>query len=195
MRLISTYAAFAVLTTGLAINTAVTADDAAAQQHAEEAKALIKEFATTLQGELQAAIKAGGPINAVEVCQDKAPAIAASLSEQSGWQVGRTSLKTRNVALNTPDQWERAVLEQFEQRKQQGESADTLAYAEVVEDADGKAFRFMKAIPTGEVCLACHGKDIQPDLAKKLDAAYPDDQARGYMVGDIRGAFTLLKPL
>ena len=175
--------------------TAIQAHAEDVQSLSAEGAGLIKQFGGALKSELQAAIKAGGPINAVEVCQDKAPAIAASLSEQSGWQVGRTSLKTRNVALNTPDQWERAVLEQFEQRKQQGESADTLAYAEVVEDADGTAFRFMKAIPTGEVCLACHGKDIQPDLAKKLDAAYPDDQARGYMVGDIRGAFTLLKPL
>jgi hypothetical protein len=195
MRLIPTFAAVAALATGLTINTAVTADDAAGEQHAAEAKALIKQFATTLQGELQAAIKAGGPINAVEVCKDKAPAIAADLSEQSGWQVGRTSLKTRNAALNTPDQWEQAVLEQFEQRKQQGEAADAIAYAEVVEDADGKAFRFMKAIPTGEVCLACHGTDIEPDLADTLDAAYPDDQARGFALGDIRGAFTLSKPL
>ena len=51
----------------------------------------------------------------------------------------------------------------------------------------------MKAIPTGEVCLACHGKDINPDVASALDAAYPQDQARGYALGDIRGAFSVSK--
>lgn len=160
-----------------------------------EAGGLIKQFATTLQGELKAAIGDGGPVNAVAVCQDKAPAIAASLSEQSGWDIGRTSLKTRNGALNAPDLWEQRVLEQFESRAENGESPKGMTYAEVVDTDDGKAYRYMQAIPTGEVCLACHGKEITPEVAEAIDAAYPDDQARGYSVGDIRGAFTLTKPL
>jgi hypothetical protein len=160
-----------------------------------EAKGLIKEFATTLQGELQAAMKAGGPTKAIEVCQDRAPAIAADLSQRSGWAVGRTSLKTRNVADNSPDAWETKVLEDFEARQETGESVDTIAFGEVVETDAGKQFRFMKAIPTGQVCLACHGSDITPEVTAALDAAYPDDQARGYSEGDIRGAFSLSKPL
>lgn len=168
---------------------------AATQDDAEQAQAIIKEFATTLQGELKAALMAGGPVNAVSVCQDKAPAIAADLSEQSGWEVGRTSLKTRNTALNTPDDWETNVLEQFEARKANGESPKGMSYASVVDTEDGKVYRYMQAIPTQEVCLACHGKDIIPDLAAALDKAYPDDQARGYSLGDIRGAFTLSKSL
>jgi hypothetical protein len=70
-----------------------------------------------------------------------------------------------------------------------------MAYAEVVEKDGSKQFRFMKAIPTGEVCLACHGSSIAPAIAATLDEAYPDDQARGYKLGDVRGAFTLSKPL
>jgi len=160
---------------------------------AEEAKALIKEFAETLKGELQAAIKAGGPISAVAVCKDRAPAIAADLAKRSGWDVKRTSLKPRNLALDTPDAWERQVLTRFEERKAAGEAADTLAFGAVVDDAGTKRFRFMKAIPTGDVCLACHGKDINPDVASALNAAYPKDQARGYALGDIRGAFSVSK--
>jgi hypothetical protein len=163
--------------------------------YADQAKGLIKQFATTLQGELKGAIKEGGPVNAVQVCKDRAPAIAADLSQESGWAVGRTSLKTRNVALNTPDAWETEVLEQFESRKANGESPEGMSYAAVVETDDGKVYRYMQAIPTGEVCLACHGKDITPDLVKALDEAYPEDQARGYELGDIRGAFTLSKPM
>ena len=165
------------------------------QDDAAQARGLINDFATTLQGELKAALKAGGPVAAVEVCTDKAPAIAAELSDQSGWDVGRTSLKTRNTALNTPDAWETEVLEQFESRKANGESPKGMSYDSVVETEDGKVYRFMQAIPTGEVCLACHGKDIAPDLAAALDKSYPEDQARGYSLGDIRGAFTLSKPM
>jgi len=161
-----------------------------------EAKGLIKEFATTLKGELQAAMKAGGPTQAIKVCQERAPAIAQEISERSGWEVGRTSLKTRNTALNAPDDWERTVLVKLDERKAAGESAQTLAFFEETEDADGNtSFRFMKAIPTAQVCLACHGSAITPEVAAAIDAAYPEDQARGYALGDLRGAFSVSKPV
>lgn len=168
---------------------------ATTEEDADQAQQLIKDFATTLQGELKAALKEGGPVNAVSVCKEKAPAIAANLSEESGWDVGRTSLKTRNAALNTPDEWERNVLEQFESRKANGEAPKGMSYASVVDTGDGKAYRYMQAIPTQQVCLACHGKDLPPDLVEAIDKAYPEDEARGYSLGDIRGAFTLSKPL
>ncbi|MGB5831393.1 MAG: hypothetical protein WBG92_05310 [Thiohalocapsa sp.] len=53
----------------------------------------------------------------------------------------------------------------------------------------------MKTIPAAEVYVDCVSSDIEPSLAEALDAAYPDDQARSYALGDIRGAFTLVKPL
>jgi hypothetical protein len=160
----------------------------------DQARDLIKAFATRLQGELKGALQEGGPTAAVRVCKEEAPAIAASLSEQSGWQVGRTSLKTRNPD-NAPDAWEREVLEQFDDRKAAGQPVAGMTHAAVVEQDGGKRYRFMQAIPTGDVCLACHGSDLSSDLVEALDKAYPEDQARGFALGDIRGAFTLSKPL
>ncbi len=159
-----------------------------------EAKGLIKSFAETLTGELEAALEAGGPAKAIGVCKERAPAIAADLAAKSGWEVGRTSLKTRNRALNTPDDWERAVLNRFDARHAAGEPADTLAFGEVMDVNGTRTFRFMKAIPTGDLCLACHGTQIAPETVAALDQAYPGDQARGYKVGDVRGAFSLSKP-
>ncbi|MCB2099564.1 MAG: DUF3365 domain-containing protein [Rhodobacterales bacterium] len=170
---------------------AQAADPAALKQ---EAVANIKAFGGTLKGELVAAMKAGGPVNAIGVCNEKAPAIAASLSSPQGWTVARTSLKVRNTG-NTPDAWEQAVLARFEERKAAGEDPDTLAFAEVVDRDGHKEYRFMKAIPTGEVCLKCHGAAIDPAVEAKLKVLYPDDKARGYAVGDLRGAFTLRKPV
>ncbi|MEA3640555.1 MAG: DUF3365 domain-containing protein [Lamprobacter sp.] len=160
----------------------------------DEAKALIQQFASSLKTELVSAMKAGGPVNAVAVCQDKAPAIANSLSETSDWEIGRTSLKTRN-ASNAPDAWEKQTLEQFEARKAAGKPVEGMSYSEVVETDGQKVYRYMMAIPTQEVCLACHGSDLMPELTAAIDEAYPADQARGYSAGDIRGAFTLSKPL
>lgn len=160
----------------------------------EEARALIQQFASSLKTELVDAINAGGPGNAIAVCQERAPAIANSLSETSDWEIGRTSLKTRNPA-NEPDAWETQVLEQFEARKASGNPVAGMSYAEVVEDDGKKTYRYMMAIPTQEVCLTCHGSNIDPELAAKIDDLYPEDEARGYSSGDIRGAFTLSKPL
>jgi hypothetical protein len=175
----------------LATASAQTPDDS----NAAEAKVLVKEFFTTLKGELQGAISSGGPVSAIQVCKERAPAIAKTLSERSGWEVGRTSLKLRNPALNGPDAWEKQVLQRFEERKAGGEDAKSMAFAEVIESGGERRYRFMKAIPTGELCLACHGEALNADIAEAIDEAYPNDQARGFALGDIRGAFTLSKPL
>ncbi len=154
----------------------------------------LKRFATMLKKELQQAMKSGGPLKAIEVCNGRAPEIAARISEDTGWEVGRTSLKWRNPD-NEPDAWERKVLESFEKRRAGGESPQAIDYAEVVA-RDGRRFlRYMKAIPTGKVCLACHGSNIDPAVRARLDEFYPDDRARGFSIGDIRGAFTVSRPI
>jgi hypothetical protein len=160
-----------------------------------ESKATIKQFFEELKGNLVAAIKEGGPVNAIGVCSEKAPGIAKSISDQRGWEVGRTSLKLRNPA-NAPDEWERKVLEQFESRKAAGEDPQQIAHFEVVEQGGARVFRFMKAIPTAEKpCLTCHGSEVPPPVEAKLKELYPTDQARGYSAGDIRGAFTISQPM
>lgn len=164
------------------------------KQRAQNSKAVVAEFMEQLQGELQGAMKAGGPVNAIDVCKLKAPAIAQSLSAKHGWEIARTSLKTRNPA-NAPDAWESKVLNDFAARQAKGEDVKPMAHFEAVETDGAKTFRFMKAIPTGEVCLKCHGADIAADVKAKLQEAYPDDKATGYKLGDVRGAFIITQPM
>lgn len=154
------------------------------------ARAIVKEFGGKLKGEVAAGMKSGGPVPTIEICSVKAPLIAQEVSQSSGWSVARTSLKLRNPG-NAPDDWERRVLEQFEARKAAGEPLAQLEYAERVGTGDRRQFRYMKAIPTEEVCLNCHASEIKPAVEEKLATLYPNDRARGFAVGDIRGAFTL----
>lgn len=182
-----------VIISSLLISSAYAADNDL-KQRAQESKKVVKEFMQQLKGELQSAMKAGGPINAIDVCKIKAPAIAQNLSEKHGWKVARTSLKPRNPS-NAPDAWETRVLNDFEARKAEGEDVMPMAHFEAVESDGEKAFRFMKAIPTGEVCLTCHGSDIDPKVKAKLQQAYPEDKATGFKLGDIRGAFTISQPM
>lgn len=159
-----------------------------------ESRAIVGAFMAELKGELEAAIRTQGPVEAVSVCQRVAPALAARLSQESGGKVARTSLKLRNPA-NAPDAWERQVLERFEQMRQQGSDPMALEHSEVVSIDEQKVQRYMKAIPTGSICLLCHGQDIDPDVQEALKRLYPQDQATGFSPGDIRGAFTVTRPL
>ena len=154
----------------------------------------VQEFMQTLKKELQAGMQDGGPVNAVSVCNLTAPAIASTYSARYGWDVGRTSLKLRNPA-NAPDAWERSVLESFEERKRVGEDPAKMEYYEVIHEDGTSELRYMKAIPTAGLCLACHGEQLDSVVKARLETLYPDDQALGYRVGDIRGAFTITQPL
>jgi hypothetical protein len=183
--------AILVATVPLAGASTAQAEDMGALK--QEAVGKVKAFFKQLKGELQHGMKTGGPVTAISACNVQAPEIAKAQST-GGWSVGRTSFKLRNPD-NRPDAWELKVLSMFEARKAKGEDPAKMTYAEIVETDGGKEFRFMKAIPTGKLCLNCHGQDIKPEVAEKLDEMYPTDQARGFKLGDIRGAFTLRKKL
>ncbi len=165
-----------------------------ANEPTDEARALIKQFGSNLKGQLVGAMKEGGPVNAIQFCNLSAPGIAADVAAESGWEIGRTSLKIRSEA-NKPDPWELKVLEAFEAQKLAGAAPATLEYSEVVEADGNKRFRYMKAIPTEKACLNCHAEKVVPEVESKLHELYPNDKARGFNEGDIRGAFTLSKPL
>lgn len=46
-----------------------------------------------------------------------------------------------------------------------------------------------------EGCLACHGPAIEPKTAAAIEALYPNDEAVGFRVGDLRGAFSLTRTI
>lgn len=154
----------------------------------------VKQFMQSLKDELQSGMQEGGPVNAISTCNLTAPGIANTYSIRNGWDVGRTSLKLRNPG-NLPDAWERGVLESFEARKQAGEDPATMEHYEVIDINGGREFRYMKAIPTGKICLVCHGEQVDVIAKQRIDTLYPHDQATGFKEGDIRGAFTITQPL
>lgn len=151
----------------------------------QQAKDKAKQFATTLKAELQHAISEGGLGKGISVCHQRAPEIAQSLST-NGWHLARTSLKVRNPN-NKPTDKQLLVLKEFERRKNAGEQIQFIT----------KSFEtnnehvFMKAIPTGKLCLACHGSTRSEEVDAMLDKLYPNDKAKEFQVGDIRGAFVI----
>ena len=162
------------------------------QQLIQESRLAIKSFAGQLKAELMAGMKNGGPLQAMTVCHDVAEEIAIDNSKKQGWEISRTSLKPRNTK-NSPDAWEAAVLTTFEQRKAAGEPINEIDHAEIISNNGQSQFRYMKAIPTQPLCLGCHGENIAADISTKIDQLYPNDKARGFKPGDIRGAFSITR--
>ncbi len=160
------------------------------QEEIIAAKAAIKELADTLQAELKNAMQTGGPVAAIGVCSTQAIPITQTVAVDRGITMGRVSLANRNP-VNLPNEWQAAVLQDFEQRKSNGEDIGSLAWSETVDVGGEREFRFMKAIPTGAVCLSCHGTELAPEISEVLAVLYPDDRATGFSEGDIRGAFVV----
>jgi hypothetical protein len=146
----------------------------------ERGRAAVGALKAGLQHALEAALADGGPA-AIEVCAEQAPAIAAAAGD--GVRVGRMTRKPRNPA-NAVAGWQEEALRFFEARVARGEPLDGVTFARRL---DGGRVAYAEPLGIQPLCTTCHGAAIAPDLAAALAARYPDDQATGYAVGDLRG--------
>ena len=181
--------------TALALNCHAAAQNGKdAEAGATAAKAAIKELAGALQTELKGAMQAGGPVAAIGVCNTRAIPLTEKAATNHDMVLSRVSLKNRNPD-NMPNNWQAAVLEDFEQQRSAGKDVTALTWSETVSTGDGREFRFMKAIPTAKICLQCHGAKLVPEVGAILSQLYPEDRATGFAEGDIRGAFVAVQKL
>ncbi|MFW6093145.1 MAG: Tll0287-like domain-containing protein [Pseudomonadota bacterium] len=152
----------------------------------EHSRSIVADFQQTLMGELQAAMAEGGPVQAIDVCREVAPAIAARASEASGAAVGRTALRVRNPD-NAPDPAAVEVLEAF---RAEVDADAAVAPERYTVHGDGSA-RYMRAIVLQPPCATCHGERLAPAVTEALAEHYPEDRATGFSVGALRGAFII----
>ncbi|QTH24832.1 DUF3365 domain-containing protein (plasmid) [Rhizorhabdus wittichii] len=163
------------------------ADDRATMAAEAQARSeiLADRFQKELLGALTTAMAAEGPQGAVGVCSSIAPALAAQLSEESGASVRRTALRTRNPAAQA-DATERRVMASWV-----AAPLDDNGRPKRWTAREGGEYRYMRAIPTMPMCLACHGENIAPEVTAAIRAHYPEDQATGFAPGQLRGAFSI----
>jgi hypothetical protein len=146
---------------------------------------------------MQDAVAEKGVAGAIPVCKEQAPELIKAKRQETGWDIRRVSLKTRNAERGTPDLWEVRQLADFNIRAANGEKIETMEKSEIVTINGKPVFRYMKALPVGDVCLKCHGPadGMDASLKAKLAEGYPHDQATGYAKGQVRGALTVKRPL
>ncbi|NNG04837.1 MAG: DUF3365 domain-containing protein [Inquilinus sp.] len=175
-------AGFVLLVTAVAL-----AQDRTAET--EEARAVIQRLRGAMIEHLQAAMADSGP----ELCRHLAPESAGEIEAETGWQIRRTSLRVRNPD-NRPTDAERGILMSYAARRAAGQSMELMETTRIVEQDGESFFEYFRAIPTFEPCLACHGDAPAPDVAAAIREHYPDDEAVGFAVGDLRGIFSLRRP-
>jgi len=195
----SRYGVAMAILMGSLVQTGCAADQGESQrleELADTARAGVGAFAGRLQQTLGEALASGGPVAATAVCAIDAPIIAADASREHDMVLARTALRVRNPD-NAPDAFERAILERFSAAVSAGTPIATLEHIEIVTAADGaRVFRFMKAIPMlDQPCSACHGPALSAEVTAAVRMSYPDDQATGFLPGELRGAFSVSKRL
>jgi hypothetical protein len=144
----------------------------------------------SLGGTLSAAVAERGAVGAMEVCNVEAMPLTRQVTEERGMEVKRTSWRVRNPA-NAPDALETEALAHFAARAEAGEAPTPWVQA----DPDG-GWRFYQPLPTGELCLNCHGSPEQlaegvPEAIRRL---YPEDEAVGFSAGELRGLLRVSVP-
>jgi len=191
MRVVGTLVAAAG---ALWLGAAQAQDAAALTGEAREAAVVLQK---TLAGKLLAELQTGGPEAAIAVCKTLAPQAAGDLSRERGWRVTRVSLRVRNPVLGSPDPWEQRVLADFDARAARGEKPDALETGEIVNEPQGRYFRYARALPVAPLCLNCHGaaERMPAGVRERVAKEYPHDRATGYREGQIRGAISVKRPL
>ena len=150
----------------------------------ERAQEALAPFRTQLVDALTGALEEGGAENAIRVCRERAPEIAAALSID-GVQMGRTSHKVRNPA-NAPAPWVEPLLEEYLE-------SPTTARPRAVY-IDEATMGYVEPIYVVHFCLSCHGPSIDSELLEEIQALYPEDQATGFKANDLRGVFWVTMP-
>ncbi len=153
----------------------------------EVAHATFKAFV----GHIKQKSHEGGLPAVVNFCHDNALKLTDSMSRVYNVKIKRSSHKLRNPH-NAPDSLEKEILDNYFAKKQQGDKLSPI----VKKDTTGK-IHFYAPIIIKKDCLKCHGepgKDIPEPIYKLIKEKYPQDQATGFKIGDLRGIWDITFP-
>ena len=164
----------------------------------EEQKMQMRTTATDFMGELKSIllnrVQTRGVVNALDVCSDTAQVLTNEFGLQRGVFIKRVSFKNRNKN-NFPDDYEQNVLNSFQEILQNKKLDEKTELAELVKEGEFTYLRYMKPIIIQPECLNCHGSEgtMLEEVTKLITERYPNDKARDYKPGDLRGAVSIKK--
>ena len=152
-----------------------------------EAKRWVERTSGVLVSNLVQALSAGGAAGALESCSVRVPDLMKAAATNSGMGLVRVSHRPRNPA-NRAGKEDLEAIREWEEAIRGGRPVEPRWTVR----PDGTATLHVPiriALPT---CLKCHGSpgtDIEPRTLERIRAAYPSDEATGFRVGGLRGAW------
>lgn len=142
---------------------------------------------------LQSAIAETGTVGAIEFCDVQALPILGEVSQKYGVEIRRVSNRYRNPG-DQPNEEENPILEAYEYNAESGNKSEP----NIQKFENGEVYLYTKPIViAGGFCLSCHGdpgRDINEETLQKLSELYPQDNAKGHKVGDLRGMWSIRIP-
>lgn len=146
-----------------------------------------------LASNLKKAIQEGGSTHAIQFCNIHAIPLLDSIENAFDVNVRRVSLNVRNPK-DKPDSLERIILEAYHYNQEHEEPLESN-----IQKVDASSVLYTKPITINNgMCLSCHGepgKDISEETLNKIDELYPNDEARNYKFGDLRGMWSINMPI
>jgi hypothetical protein len=152
---------------------------------------IVQNVATVITTAVTKSLNDGGVGRAAQYCSYIAIPMVDTLAANHGVKIRRTSDKIRNPK-DAPTEREREVIEQYQQEKAAGKELKPL-----VEAIDPHTVAYYQPILIQPLCLTCHGvlgETMTEENYSFIQYLYPDDQATGYALGDVRGIFSLQIP-
>ena len=156
-----------------------------------EGQKIAKAAFGTLSSNLGKAMAEGGVPHALQFCNVEAMPLTDSLSSSYGLQLERVSHRPRNPD-NRADSLEMATIKQYLSNIEQGKQIQPAVYKLEDKIAYHAPIRI-----TNDLCLNCHGRvgtDITGQSIKVLQELYPEDEATGFEMGDLRGIWAIEFP-
>lgn len=152
---------------------------------------IVQNVATVVTTAVTKSLNDGGVGRAAQYCSYIAIPMVDTLAANHGVKIRRTSDKIRNPK-DAPTERELEVINQFAQDKAAGKELKPL-----VEAIDPQTVAYYQPILIQPLCLTCHGvlgETMTEENYSFIKYLYPDDQAIGYALGDVRGIFSLQLP-
>lgn len=165
--------------------TSLATREADADRVREVAMKPVLRLKKELKQALGEAMKASGPVGAIEACALQAPALTAAASAD-GIRIGRSAIKLRNPRNAAPD-WAAPLLAELAETSREDGTFKTTTLP------DGRR-GYVEAIHLQPMCESCHGDALGQDVIAALQHRYPKDRATGFSSGDFRGVFWVELP-
>jgi cytochrome c553/nitrate reductase cytochrome c-type subunit len=142
---------------------------------------------TELGKKLKGTIQKKGTVEALEFCNKKAYPLADSLSLVYNATIKRVSDKPRNTH-------NRASLDELKYIKAFKTTLVNKKEPQPIIVKTRDSVRFYYPITTNALCLQCHGQpqqEIQSKTLQSIQTFYPNDQAIGYGINEVRGIWSI----